>query len=168
MPASFLSTVTVFTSGTHQGADWLISIFRPFSELLPQSVKYKTRVDDGNRPYPPLVKKWQWKYYHRLQKQAVRTDSITVHMRTHRHTQTPWFNHCGCTMKTLSPFVARLYCVEDSAGILMSSLYCLGLQRRGSVDYLLTSPPVISAPRSLSANNIDGHVCMCAFVFALA
>lgn len=52
------------------------------------------------------------------------------------------FNQCGCSVEALSPFGARHYCGDDCTGILMSSLYCMGLQRRESVDCLVTSPPL--------------------------
>lgn len=61
-------------------------------------------------------------------------------------------------MEALLPYGARHYCGDDCAGILMSSLYCVGLGGKESVDYLLTS-----TPRSLLANN----VCVCVCVFCL-
>ena len=89
-----------------------------------------------------------------------------THTHTHTHTHSSWFNQCGCTVEALSPFGARRYCGDDCSGILMSSLYCVGLRWRESVDYLVTSPPFLSphlAPPQLTTP-MCMCVCVCVFV----
>lgn len=87
-------------------------------------------------------------------------------MRVCAHTHTSWFNQRGYTAAALSTFGARRYCGDDCTGILMSSLYCVGLRWRESVDYLVTSPPFSPhlAPSELTTS---ACVCVCVCGFSL-